>query len=215
MSKKAIYEVTVTLTEPMLGTVPKNQEVYRRYIESKKPADVEDEEFTTVEEIEEAGWTGFHSDENGLFVYDYFVRGFIKESCRVAALFPAPVTKVDRYLFVFPRRIYLLDGNGRVKKQPDGVLERPLRAMTMRGPRVTVARSDYVNAGTVLKFEIHNLNPQIFTRQVLDDLLAYGEYQGLGQWRNASYGRFEYKMVLRREEGGEEEDEGKKSKRRT
>lgn len=204
MKKKAIYDVTVTLTEPMLGTVPKNQEVYRRYIESKKPTDVEEEEFETVEDVEEAGWTGFHSDETGLFVYDYFIRGFIKESCRVAALFPAPVTKVDRFLFVFPRRIYLLDSHGKPKKKPDGVIERPLRAMTMRGPRVTVARSDYVDSGTVLRFGLHNLNPQIFTQQILIDLLAYGEYQGLGQWRNASYGRFKFDMTPKREEGEEE-----------
>jgi len=46
----------------MLGTVAKDQEVYKTYIESKKPAGQTEPEYLTVEKSEEKGWTGFHKD---------------------------------------------------------------------------------------------------------------------------------------------------------
>ena len=76
-------------------------------------------------------------------------------------------------------------------KSVDGVVERPLRAQTMQGPRVTLARSDYMNAGTKLTFEIKVVeSAKEFTVEVVKSLFEYGELQGLGQFRNGSYGRF-------------------------
>lgn len=54
------YAVELTFTEPALGTVPMNPDVYRDYIESKKPEEQRDEESQTVESREERGWTGYH-----------------------------------------------------------------------------------------------------------------------------------------------------------
>ena len=54
-------------------------------------------------------------------------------------------SKIDQYIYILPRRIHFA-------KKPDGVLERPLRAMTMQGPRVALTRSDMVKAGTRLEF---------------------------------------------------------------
>lgn len=112
------YNLKITLIEPMLGTVPKNKEIYKTYIASKTSEGNLAEEVETVEEIEEKGWTGFHSDENGLFIYDYLFKGFIKEArntlkniVKVKAL----RSKLDSYLFVFPRRIYL------GKTEPDNI----------------------------------------------------------------------------------------------
>ena len=73
----------IVLTTEMLGTVPKDPDIYQTYIESKKPDNNTDEEYLTVEKIEERGWTGFHSDENGLFIYDYMIRGFLKNAGNV------------------------------------------------------------------------------------------------------------------------------------
>jgi hypothetical protein len=182
------HEVAIRLITPMLGTVPKDKEVYATFIESKKPEDAPDKETETVEEIEEKGWTGFHQDENGLFVYDYLVKGFLryagnvlKDDLEVKAL----KSKLTDFLFVFPRRVYL----GKIK--PDGVLERPLRAQTMQGPRVTLARSDYIAEGTEITFEIGILKHKEITVKLVRQLLDYGALQGLGQFRNGGYGRFE------------------------
>ena len=56
-------KVKVRLLTEMLGTVTKDPEVYKTYIESKKPEGITEDEYLTVEKIEEKGWTGFHTDE--------------------------------------------------------------------------------------------------------------------------------------------------------
>lgn len=183
-------EVKLRLTEPMLGTVPKNPTVYATYIESKKPESITEDEAASVEKIEEKGWTGFHHDETTgeIFIYDYMIRGFLKNAALVLKdvhKVKAPKSKIDNLVFVLPRRIML------GKTHPDGVVERPLRAMTMQGPRVTLARSDYLNAGLEISFTITLLSSPDVTPKFIEKLFEYGALCGLGQFRNGSYGRFE------------------------
>ncbi len=185
LMEKKIFIIEL-LTE-MLGTVTKDPEVYRTYIESKKPESIDEKEYLTVEKVEEKGWTGFHKDENGLFIFDYLCKGFLKHAGNVlkdSLKIKALRSKIDDYVFISPRRIYL------GQDIPDGILERPLRAMTAQGPRVTLARSDYISAGKQLTFEITLLPHKEITWEVIDTLLAYGELQGLGQWRNSGCGKF-------------------------
>jgi hypothetical protein len=178
----------IKLVSEMLGTVTKDPEVYKTYIESKKPESITEEEYLTVNKIEEKGWTGFHNDDQGLFVYDYLIKGFLKNSGNIqkdTLKVKALRSKLDDICFIFPRRIYL------GLTVPDGIIERPLRAMTMQGPRVTLARSDYMAAGKTLDFEIGLMPHKEITWQVVDQLLEYGQFMGLGQFRNGGYGRFE------------------------
>jgi len=190
-----VYDLEIELVEPMLGTAPKNKEVYAAYIASKAPkADLGDEEVETAEDLEAkeaAGWTGFHSDENGIFLYDYAIKGFLKESGNIlkdALEIKGLRRKIADTVFVSPRRIYL-------KEKPDGVLERPLKAETAQGPRVALARSDLVEAGLKFFCEIHVLHKSPVTEKVLRAILDYGALKGLGQNRNSSYGRFKYRLT--------------------
>lgn len=179
---------TIELTTEMLGTVAQDPEVYKTYIESKKPEALNGEdEYLTVNKIEEKGWTGFHRDEKGLFIYEYMVKGFLKAAGNVmkdSLKLKALRSKIDDFLFISPRRIYL------GQDKADGLIERPLRAMTMQGPRVTLARSDYINAGKRIEFEIILLPHKELSWEVIENLLKYGELMGLGQFRNGGYGRF-------------------------
>ena len=204
------YKVTLTLTEDMLGSAPKNVEVYKDYITQKATSDQVSEEVTLIEDIEERGWTGFRSDENGLLLLDYQIRGFMKEQAdalRESNMLSArnakddgPVAgikgKIDRHLFVAPRRLYICDAEtGNPLKTPDGIVERPLRAMTQQGPRVSLVRSDMVKAGRVLSFSLLTTWPQVFTEEVIRQMFERGEFVGLGQWRNASHGRFTFTLA--------------------
>lgn len=183
-----IYAVTIRLTEPMLGTVPYSKEVYAKFIETKKPAGTEGSETETVQEAEERGWTGFHKDEGGIFIYDYMIKGFLKNAGNVlkdTLKVKNLRAKINDHIFLFPRRLYPMPA----KDKADGILERPLRCQTMQGPRVTVVRSDYLDTGTEFSFKVHVLKPEF--AEYLQPRLDYGKYQGLGQWRNGSYGRFE------------------------
>lgn len=202
------YRVKLTLTEPLLGTVPKNEDVYSTFIASKVLKRQEEtdsvinetalisEELATIPDIgtEEArGWTGFHTDDEGPFIYDYQVKGFLKEAGNLIKDFAATEkiralrSKIDNYVYVFPRRLRLQP----IEPRP---LERPLRALTMQGPRVTLMRSDVVAAGATISFELHVLPVKDLSEELLTELLEFGMYKGLGQWRNGSYGRFEYEL---------------------
>ena len=189
--KEVFQEVSVTIefTERFLGTVPKNPDVYKKYIEELKPEEIKDEEYKTVESKEEGGWTGFHKDEKGLFIYDYMVKGFLKtagNNFKDAMGVKALRSKIDEFLFVSPRQIYL------GKTEPDGIFERPLRCNTMQGPRVALARSDYIDAGIRITFVITFAPPS--TEKMVSIMLDYGQYKGLGQFRNGGFGRFKVVM---------------------
>ena len=185
--KNETRDYKIVLTEDMLGTVPKDKEIYKTYIESQKPITITDNESITVEEIEEKGWTGFHKNENGLFVYDYLIKGFIKHAgnvLREIVGIKQMKSKLSDFVYVMPRKIYL------GKQEPDGVFERPLRASTPQGERVCLARSDYVKAGTELSFKILMIPHKEINWKVVDRLMEHGELMGLGQFRNGSFGRF-------------------------
>lgn len=192
------YKVSIELQEPVLGTVPKNKEVYASYIATRaQKLENGAEEIATVQEVEEKGWTGFHQDETGIFVYDYYIRGFLKNAANVLKEqtgIKNSRSKIDNLVFVFPRRNYW-SRDGKILKSADGVIERPLRAQTMQGPRVTLARSDYLSEGSSLEFEIRVIQgKEKIDKGFLESILDYGQLCGLGQFRNGSYGRFSYKL---------------------
>jgi hypothetical protein len=177
----------IVLTENMLGTIPKDKKIYETYIESLKPIEITESESITVEEIEEKGWTGFHTDEGGLFLFDYLCKGFLKHAGHVlrdVVGIKQLKSKLTDFVFIEPRKVYL------GKQEPDGVFERPLRAQTPQGERVCLARSDYVSAGLEISFKITMIPHKEITWKVIDRLMKHGELMGLGQFRNGSFGRF-------------------------
>ncbi len=198
--KFTLHEVKIKLLEPLLGTIPKNPDVYAVYIAGKKDSKGEllipsetmiAGEVATVPDIEKSGWTGFHTDDGGCFMYNYALLGFLKEAgntLKDQLGIKALKSKIDQFVFVEPRRI-------RLKAAPDGILERSLRAMTMQGPRVTLVRSDYIDAGTELVAMIRIIQNKEVNRDVIYEILTYGQYRGLGQFRNGSYGQFSFSMV--------------------
>lgn len=198
--------ITIEMTEDMLGTVPKNKSLYTSFIAEKmKDLTAKDlplasgalateeavaaqiqEEIETVEHLEDKGWTGFHRDKDGVFIYDYMFKGFLCESartCKEYGLLKQLQDKFKRHVFVNPRRL-------RLKEKEDGTLERPIRAMTPQGPRVALIRSDTVNAGTKIDLTLTILKVSGITLKCLEQVLSYGALSGLGQWRNGGWGRF-------------------------
>jgi hypothetical protein len=214
-----IYTLHVKLTEPMLASSPADPEVYKRFIIERKKKEIENArtlegettkplEELTADELETlssggremSGWSVFHKDACGIFLFDYHVRGFMKagaEAMMGKAGMSAYRSKIDKWLFVFPRRIYLRDAAGKNIPEAHGTLERPLRAMTMQGPRISLKRSDYVNEGTNFQCEVRvlDLGEKEFTVARLQEWVSYGQYSGFGEWRTGSYGRFEATLV--------------------
>src|SRR3990167_2091609 len=165
---------------------------------------------------EESGGTTFHNnlgqnEENGdpgqgLHLLDYQIKGFFKEAAEVLQGehgVKQPRSKLDNFLFVYPRCIYIRDGD-RILTEPDGKLERPLLGRTMQGPRVSLACSEMINPGRTISYEVELLPyvksgsgkeaRSIDVDRFIEMLLEYGARKGRGQWRNGGNGRFRFEM---------------------
>ena len=193
-------KVTLTLTEEMLGTKAANPDVFADFIASKHPSGTpQRDELDRAEHREEAGTTIFHRDEAGsVGIYDYQLKGFFKDAAGAMNRFDkeergdlekltAYKTKIDGCVFVGPRFIPIKLPKG--KKV--GICERPLRADTAQGPRVSVCRSETVPEGSTITFDLSVLSKELKPYVAL--WLDYGKLRGLGQWRNSGKGRFTVK----------------------
>ena len=208
----------VTLVEEMLGSKPSSSEVFTDYIASKKkdatPKDEIDAAKAAEEEIEmlEKGMTVFHRAEDGKtpIMWDYEWKGFFKDSIKAlrrdpeteSAKLKAYKSVIDGNVFVFDRKITLnLPKDGKI-----GICERPLRAQTMQGERVALAKSETVPAGTTMEIKVMLLNKEY--EAVILECMEYGALRGLGQWRSSGKGRFTFERI-----GDEETSKVKKGKK--
>ena len=198
------YAVRITITEPLLGSVPLDAEIYSTYIASKAPAgnlngnvDAEVLTLDAHEALDIKGRTGFHRDEQGRpLIMNYVIKGYLKEAWQAmrqvpgseAAKLKAGKSKIDALLFVQPRYIVLNVPGGR---SAESVNERPLRAETPRGPRVALAASEELPKGTWCDVRLSILAPNVITDELLRELFDYGQFLGLGQWRSGGQGCFD------------------------
>ena len=189
----------------ILGAQAANPKVRTEFIASKAASLKKGQEETDKlpEGFEEKGLTVFLRDEGALCLSDYVIKGFLKEA--LGALksqigIAAHATKVDNYTLITPAYLRFTKG-GEPVTQPDFIKERPLRAMTMQGPRVSVSASECIEPGWELTFTITLLdNPaspksRALTFEVIEEALDYGAFKGLGQWRNGQNGRFTWERV--------------------
>ena len=196
----------LTGIEPMLGSQPASRTLRTEFIASKAPSPAEvEEEDNLLGDMEARGLTVFlRDDEDGkLILLDYMQRGYFKgtlEAIVAQTGIKQVRSKVDRYLFVGPRRIPILR-DGEPIYEEDDQIERPLRAETMRGPRVSLAASEAIDAGWTVEFTVTLLpNPETkaskaLTWDAVEMALDYGKFQGLGQWRTGGNGRFTWERI--------------------
>ena len=187
-------KVKLTFVEPILGTSPANEDIYREFIASKAEdaATIEDEVAALgAEAVAEKGMTVFPRMEDGTpFLYDYQIKGFFKDTCgglrkvkgSVSAGIKAYKKEIDKLIFPEPRCIPF-DSYGEI-----GVCQRPLRAQTAQGERVSLAMSEEVPAGASVTFDIVCLTDDHV--KAVREWLDYGRFSGIGQWRNSGKGRF-------------------------
>lgn len=194
-------KVRATYIEDVLGSGSANPKIHSEFIASKAPdapSMKEEVEAIGVEAMEEKQKTVFSKDDNGNpFLWDYQIKGFFKGTCGFLRSIEGTSSskiknykkKLDGLLFIEPRRVAL--------KMPEGSqigdCQRSLRAQTMQGDRVALANSESCAAGTEMEFTVRILDEGLekFVREALD----YGEYSGIGQWRNSGKGRFVWAEV--------------------
>lgn len=200
--------VKLTLTEDMLGTKPLNPTVFQTFVDQAKEEEkrLEEEkaakaavEGRSAEEIERCGTTIFHVVNGQRGIWDYQIKGFFKDAAAATnrmdkelrnnlEKLTAYKTKIDQCIFVFPRFIPIIIGNG----SEVSMCERPLLADTPQGRRVSLVRSEAIPAGSYLEIEILILSKELCP--YVDFWLGYGKLRGLGQWRNSGKGRFAFEL---------------------
>ena len=190
---------------PLLGSSPAARDIRTKFIASKAPTpELREEEAAFPFDLDEKGLTVFNRDtKDQLCVMAHQVKGYFKAALlalKAQTKIAAPRGKVDTLLFVEPRYIPLTR-DGEPLRDEDEVCERPLRAQTMQGERVTLAASEQLNDPWELEFEVSLIpsegtkRSEALTWDVIETALDYGAYHGLLQWRNAGYGRFVWDRV--------------------
>lgn len=198
-------EVRLTFLEPMLGTNPNDEDIYRNYIVGKArdagadiSPELEQEEVDSLpldNESIEKGMTVFKRDEDGNpAICGYHIKGFFKDAAKMlkkvegtqSGKIKAYKQEVDGLIFVAPELIPIEGGELTV-------CQRPLRASTPQGERIALAMSEQISAGSSVTFEITTLRDDYIPW--IRELLDYGKLRGLGQWRNSGKGRFEWEEI--------------------
>jgi hypothetical protein len=193
-------KIRLTFTEMMLGTANNNPAIHEEFIASNAPdAASREEEIATIgiDEVVKKDMTVLYRDDGKPIIWDYQVKGFLKAAC--GFLNRVPDTKssklkafrkvIDGLVHIFPRKLFLNIPEGTTI----GNLQRPIRVSTAQGERVALANSETAPAGTWVECEIRALNEALYP--TVREWLDYGQYSGIGQWRNAAYGRFSWKEL--------------------
>ena len=192
-------KVRITFTEPILGTSPADEEVYRSYIGDKAPDALSLEEEVDslgVDAVVEKGKTIFPKLDDGTpFLWDYQLRGFFKGSCGMLRKVPDTLSskikaykkQIDGLVFVEPRRIPIMFDGGMRECQ------RPLRAQTAQVERVSLAISEEIPSGAQIEFTVICLMDK--DADLVREWLDYGSLVGIGQWRNSGKGRFKWEEL--------------------
>ena len=197
--------VKVTFSDAVLGTCPADPEIYRKFIASKAPDAASKEEEVAalgVDEVVEDGMTIFPRNKDGVpGIYKHQLSGFFKAACSslkaakgektLSSDLKAHKKIIDGNIF-FDNRMYPIDVNGEIE-----TLERSLRADTAQGPRVALAISEKIPAGSSFMFTVYTLGDYM---KYVKEWLNYGRLRGLLQWRNAGYGTFSWEIVKEWEE---------------
>ncbi len=196
----AELKVKLTFINPILGSANANKEVHSDFIASKAPdAQKRKEEIEAlgVDEVIKRETTIFPKTEDGTpHLWDYQIKGFFKHACgmlknadnTLSSGIKAYKKFIDGLVFVEERRIPLIF-EGEIQN-----LQRPLRASTMQGERVSLANSEMLPAGTTCEFTIKTLKEDLVP--VIKEWLDYGKLNGLGQWHNSGSGAFTWEEIM-------------------
>lgn len=195
--------VRFTLTEEMLGTKPANPKIFDGFVASKCPDDdLRKQELDSAESREEAGTTIFAKVDGVLGMYDYQIKGFLKEAAGAVNRYDpefrgdleklaAFKTKITQLIHVTPRFIPIVFPEGAPKEV--GICQRSIKCETAQGPRVALGKSETVPAGSYVEFDIKILSSEL--KKYLTVWMSHGEMVGLGQWRSGGKGRFTVTII--------------------
>jgi len=199
-----LIKVRVTFQEETLATCPGNTKVATDFIHSMAPDAMSREEEIAAhgaDEVISKSKTIFPKENGKPFIWNYQWKGFMKDACGMLRRVPGMKSEklkayqkvIDGTLFVYPRKIFLELPEGKKIQEVLGECERPLRAQTQQGERVTLAISETAPLGTKMTFDIKLMNGKL--QGELEEWLNYGIDRGFSQWRNSGKGIFTWEKL--------------------
>lgn len=206
--QKQKLRVRLTGITPILGSVPMSKEIFDKFIATKAKTEAEKQgaasDSTFVREDEEEKATQFYRNHKGeLVLRGYQIKGFLKEALYVlrdSLGITNAKSKADNYVFI--DSTILIKREGQTVTRPDGFFQRPLKAMTMQGPRISLASSEQLDPEWVLEFTITLLTgvkgtpkSKALDMDMIREALDYGELKGLLQFRNGGFGSFTWEEL--------------------
>lgn len=228
--KTTKMEIELTFTEPLLGSMSGNRDLHEEFIASKAPTVAKAQKEVAaikpngtgngeqavadydVEEQVAKAMTVFGADDHGLFIWDYQMKGHIKEQILALIELGEPCVKglskwtykraVNFFVHIVPRYIYLLDLSGNHWLSAPSRLQRPLRAETQMGERIALASSQMLPVGTSCRFQVQIIsgenqkkNLAVISPETIKACLEFGSLKGTGQWRSGGYGRYTWREL--------------------
>lgn len=192
-------KVRMNFINPILGSANANPEIHREFI-AGKAADAksreEEVEALGVDAVEKKEMTVFpRTDDGQPCFWDYQIRGFFKHACGMMRLVSGSKSSkikaykkyIDGLVFINERKIPILfDGEM-------GNLQRPLRGQTAQGERIALANSEMIPEGATAEFTVRVLSDDLL--DVVREWLDYGQYNGMAQWRNGGFGRYQWQEL--------------------
>lgn len=213
-----MFSLEMRFRDRLMGGIPKNPDLIKDWLEARKPsepafaarqaagepmtpvAELAKEVEETVEAVEERAWTGFQSDDNGLFVRSDHVKAHLKDCANVLRKFEdvtAFRAKLADRVFPEPPRIYLMRTVEEAEKafivDPDGYWEHPVHVMTPKGKRSALKRTDYVTEARI-QLNLRVLDDGGITEKHLRDILEYGAIHGFGAERGLGNGQYDFTL---------------------
>lgn len=190
------YHVVLQVQERIMGGVPKSDKLIEPWLTGRgnPPEAVKDLSETVRKEVEtvetERAWTTFKGDDDvGYYIEGRQIKAMLKDAAKASQAtkkVPALLSKLSHGLEVQPQRIYISKKDGGI----DGFVERPVHAMTARGPRTSLKRMDYIERPT-LDFTFVVGSPDI-TEEVIRFLMEYAQtFEGLGASVSQGEGKFD------------------------
>ena len=73
------------------------------------------------------------------------------------------------------------------------ICQRPLRASTPQGERISLASSESIPEGSEIEFTVKCFIDE--DTELVKEWLDYGIFKGISQWRNSGKGRFTYEII--------------------
>ena len=198
---KAELEKLRLRIETVLGE-PLTDDEFNEMVEGKfkKFTDLKE----TLSELDEKGITCFFRDSKGWpVISSHMILGFMKAAADAYTKTQKPkngtVLRSSSYTCsIINQHVGMVEqflpASQDVIKDEEGkpkYYQRSLRAMTAQGPRISLAKSEELAAGTEFEFTLKVLDGSALTEKHIKTIFSYGQLKGLGQFRNSDFGTFE------------------------